>query len=201
MCDSPAANLVAQTIEMLSRRAEERPFQNDLAQNDLSPDANSKIRTATAIDPDTTAIKTPGGSLDAGRAAALVHHLHPATGVGGAIMPPSIVRRTGDLAGWHWTIVVVVSCKHEIRTATAIDPDTTAIKAPGGTLYASSAAALIYHLHAATGVSATHMPLTIVGGASELSTAPGSGATLGPRTGTDEGNEDNGEENDPRFTF
>jgi hypothetical protein len=52
----------------------------------------------------------------------------------------------------------------EIRAAAAIDPDATAIEAPGGALYARRAAALVYHSYATACIHRTEIAPSIVGG-------------------------------------
>jgi hypothetical protein len=66
------------------------------ASGTIAAASDDKVRAAAAVYPDTTAIKSPGGTLDATRIAALAHHLDAAAGVDRTEVPSAIVRRASD---------------------------------------------------------------------------------------------------------
>jgi len=55
-----------------------------------------EVRATSVIYPDAIAVISPAVALCAGGTAALVGHLHTAACIDGAVMPPAIIRRTGD---------------------------------------------------------------------------------------------------------
>jgi len=138
--------------------------------------AQREIGTAATIDPYTTTVVSPRLSLDAGRAASLVRHLHATGCIGIAVVASAIVGRAGKctaaiIAPTLASAVAPTSAsasEQKIRATTTIDPDTTAIGSPRLSLNAGRAATLVRHLHTPACIYIAMMPTTIIGGACYL---------------------------------
>jgi hypothetical protein len=162
-----------------------------LPRSHLSPHGE-KVSAAAPVHPDSPVIEAPGLTLDTGRATALVSQSYAAAGICRAINPFAVIGGTGDgypgrSARPSWAPRSPASPQVKIRPATAIHPDTLLAVAPGLSLDAGRAAALIDHLYSAAGVDPAQMPLHVVGGTGHLSSVLLSDSALGPSSRQSEG--------------
>lgn len=101
-----------------------------------------EIRTTSVVDPNTSAIRTPAVAFLAGRIATLASESHATSNVCFTIVPTAIVRRAGDSVTASWTAVLVCIYR-EVRPASVVDPDSSAIRTPAIAFLAGRLAALL----------------------------------------------------------
>jgi len=143
-----------------------------------------ELGPAAAIDPDATAVPSPGLSLGAGRAAALVGQSYTPVGVhiarvalaiiGGAVNGAGVIVAAIPIAAVATAVptstaapipVAATVTAGELGTASAVDPDAVATPAPGLSLDAGRAAALIGHANSTAGIHIATVAVAIIGGA------------------------------------
>jgi hypothetical protein len=118
-----------------------------------------KVGTATAIDPDAATIEAPSLALDAARPAALPDELNSGAGVNFTIVAPAVIRRAGRNLRVRWRRRL----QTKVGAAAVIDPDATVVEAPGISLRAGRAAALMKQLNPLTGIGVAAVALAVVG--------------------------------------
>src|SRR5271170_3306910 len=156
-----------------------------------------KIGAATAIDPDSLAVESPGLPLHTRRTAALIDQPDSTTGICRAEIPLPIVRRTGDRSPrrrrrrsrrrsiavtWPGRRRIIAATaatpNHEIRPAAPVYPDSVVVIAPGLALNARRTTALVHHAHPALRVDSAIVALHIVGSARNVGVVQRSGTAL-----------------------
>ena len=114
-----------------------------------------ELSAAAMVHPHAIAIVAPGFIQPAGGAANLIHHSDSAANIDTAIVPPLIVRIAADgfrpevttfvptaIIGIVVEATLTAPSRDKLRPATAIYPNTPAVVAPRGSLYASRPADL-----------------------------------------------------------
>jgi hypothetical protein len=102
----------------------------------------AELSTATAINPYTAAIESPGLSLNTGRSANLPRHDDIAAATrNGAVLSISVIGRAGKGLSAATSAIpvaaaVAASADDEVSAATSVDPDAVAIPTPGLSLIA-----------------------------------------------------------------
>ena len=148
------------------------PLQQSLT---LLSTADSKVRAASSINPNALVGVAPCLAFYARRTAALIDHSHAAACVRIAVVAFAVVRGARDGLNWAATVPITASSAtapyHEVGSASAIYPDRALVIAPGLTLNAGRAAALIHHPHAAPGVCIAIVAFPVVRGTGDGLTA------------------------------
>lgn len=123
------------------------------------------------VDPDATAIDTPGPALDAGRTADLPAEADVATSADVTPVSAAVVGGAGDdLRGWRrWG--TWAAADDELGAAAFVDPEAATVDTPGIVADAGRAADLTDELGIASAADVTPVSATIVGGAGDSRTA------------------------------
>jgi hypothetical protein len=133
---------------------------------------NDEISPATVIDPDSSAILPPTVAFTARGLAALLCQPDPASCIGLAVVPASIIGRARDSGGATLVRIprigaaatpVLVGVNDEIGPAAAVYPNAATIKSPAVPLIAGGVAALLRQLHPSPRIGGTIVPPAIVG--------------------------------------
>ena len=128
--------------------------------------ADEEFGTASIVDPDATAVGTPGPALDAGGAADLPAEADVATSADVTPVSATVVGGAGDdLRGRRWRGTEATAADGEVGAAAAIDPESAAIDAPGSTLNAGRAADLPDELSVARASDITPVSAAVIRGA------------------------------------
>jgi hypothetical protein len=124
--------------------------------------ADEELGSATAIDPDTAAVDTPGVVLDARSAADLTAEADIPAITDVTPVSAAIVGRAGDDLRRRWRGWPESTAYGEIGAAATINPKAASVDAPGVVSDARRAADLPYQLGIASAANVTPVSTTVV---------------------------------------
>jgi hypothetical protein len=127
---------------------------------------DEEFGAAAAVNPDSTAVGTPGSALDAGRAADLPAEADVATSADVTPVSATVVGGAGDdLRGWRLRgAKATAATDGEFGAAAAVNPETAAIDAPGSALNAGRAADLADELSVASAADVAPVSAAVIRG-------------------------------------